>query len=97
MSIELHIERLVIDEGVLRGERAADVRALLERDLARQLAQPGAVAALRSVGAVSALTPAVLPEPARGQDRLGSRLATTLRQSLGVASAARNEGGSRHG
>jgi len=91
VSIALHIERLVIDEAVLSGERAADVRVLLERELARQLGQPGAVDALRGVGAVAALPPATLPAPVRGQERLGSRLAVAVGQSLGAA------GGSSHG
>ena len=56
MSIELHIERLVIDQAVLGVERPADVRAAIERDLARQLAQPEAVDTLRRVGAVSGLS-----------------------------------------
>jgi len=85
VSIALHIERLVIDEAVLGGERAADVRLLLERELARQLAQPGAMDALRHVGAVSALPSAALPVPVRGQERLGSRLAAAVGQSLAAA------------
>lgn len=46
MSIELHIERLVLDEALLGGERAGNVRAALEGELARLLTRPGAVLSL---------------------------------------------------
>ena len=97
MSIALHIERLVIDEAVLGGERAADVRLLLERELAHRLAQPGALDALRGTGAVTALPAAAVPAPARGQERLGSCLAMAVGQSLSAASMAQGSGGSGHG
>jgi hypothetical protein len=93
----LHIERLVIDEATLGGERAANVRAVLERDLARQLAQPGALDTLRSVGVVAMLSPAVLPPPFRLNERLGSRVAVAVRQSLGIASVPSGKGMPGHG
>ena len=49
MSIALHIERLVVDEAVLAGERAGSVRAALEVELGRLLAQPGLPAETQGV------------------------------------------------
>ena len=89
MSIELHIERLVIDEALLGGERAAAVRMALERVLTHLLAQPGGADALRGLGAQAALPPATLPPATRAQPRLGPRIATAVQQSLGIPSAAR--------
>lgn len=87
MRIELHIERLLLDGALLGGERAADVRAALQRELARQLAASGAFEALRGLGAVEALPPLPLPLlPARhAYDRLGERIAAAVGQGLGVA------------
>lgn len=86
MSIELHIERLVIDEALLAGEPADRLRASIERELTRRLAQPGAIDTLRNLGTVAAMPPASL-QPASGQhDRLGMRIATAMRQGLGLAS-----------
>ncbi|MFC5437152.1 hypothetical protein ACFPME_11330 [Rhodanobacter umsongensis] len=92
MSIELHIERLVIDEAALGGERAADVRAAIERELARRLAQPGAVDALRGLGAVATLPPATLPTAGHPHERLGVRIATAVQHGLGIPPAARVAG-----
>lgn len=97
MSITLRIERLVIDEAALGEERGADVRATIERDLARQLAQPGALAALRGLGAMSMLPPVVLPPSARPHERLGSRIAMAVGQGLGVASGPPGKGVPTHG
>ncbi|MBT2145756.1 MULTISPECIES: hypothetical protein [unclassified Rhodanobacter] len=88
MSIELHIERLVIDEAALGGERAGSVRAALESELARLLAQPGAVGALRGLGAVAALPPAKLPTASHPHERLGPRIATAVQRGLGISPAA---------
>lgn len=92
MSIELHIERLVIDEAALGGERAAGVRAAIERELARRLAQPGAVDALRGLGAVVTLPPATLPTAGHPHERLGVRIATAVQHGLGIPPAARVAG-----
>lgn len=92
MSIELHIERLVIDEAALGGERSAGVRAAIERELARRLAQPGAVDALRGLGAVATLPAATLPTASDPHERLGPRIATAVQHGLGITPAARVAG-----
>ena len=92
MSIELHIERLVIDEAALGGERAGSVRAALECELGRLLAQPGAADALRGLGAVDTLPPATLPPASRPHDHLGPRIATAVQRGLGITPAARAAG-----
>ncbi|THD06284.1 hypothetical protein [Rhodanobacter lindaniclasticus] len=92
MSIALHIERLVVDEAVLAGERAGSVRAALEVELGRLLAQPGASAALRGLGAIAALPPAALPPAGHPHERLGPRIATAVQHSLGIPPAARGAG-----
>jgi hypothetical protein len=92
MSIALHIERLVIDEAVLGGERAGNVRAAIERELAQRLAQPGSADALRGLGAIAALPPATLPPPGHAHDRLGMRIATAVQHGLGITPAARSAG-----
>ncbi|GAP66347.1 hypothetical protein MBSD_n1654 [Mizugakiibacter sediminis] len=88
MKIDLHIERLVLDGALLGGERAADVRAALQRELARQLAAPGALDALRGLGAVDALPPLPLKQARHAHDRLGGRIAAAVGQGLGIAAAA---------
>lgn len=96
MSIELHIERLVIDAAVLGGERAADVRAAIERELARRLAQPEAIGALRHIGVVAALPSTSLPTAAHPRDRLGARVASAVQHGLGVASGTHGTRGAGH-
>ncbi|HEY9238569.1 MAG TPA: hypothetical protein VIP10_07015 [Burkholderiaceae bacterium] len=92
MSIELHIERLVIDEALLGGERAGSVRLALERELPRLLAQPGAVDALRGLGAVSAPPAESLPVAAHPHEPLGPRIATAVQHGLGITPATRVAG-----
>ena len=92
MSIVLHIERLVIDEAVLGGERLGSVRATIERELAQRLAQPGSADTLRSLGAIAALPPATLPPAGPEHGRLGMRLATALQHGLGITPATRGAG-----
>ncbi len=92
MSIVLHIERLVIDEAVLGGERAGSVRVALERELALRLAQPGAVDTLRGLGAIAALPPVTLPPASLPHDRLGMRIATAVQHGLGITPAPRGAG-----
>ena len=84
MSIVLHIERLVLDQALLGDERASAVRTEIERELSLRLRQPGAVDALRGVGAVAALPAGTLPT-ALARERLGSRVATAVQGSLGVS------------
>lgn len=87
MSIELHIERLVIDEAALGGERAGSVRAALETELGRLLAQPGAGDALRRLGVAATLPPATLPPAGHPHERLGRRIATAVQHGLGITPA----------
>lgn len=88
MSIELHIERLVLDEALLGGERAGDVRAALESEMTRLLSRPGAVDALRDMGDVAVLPPAPLPSTVHPHDRLAPRIAVAVQQSLGIPSVS---------
>lgn len=102
MRIELHIERLLLDGALLGGERAADVRAALQRELSRLLAAPGALDALRSLGAVDALPPLPLKQMRHAHDRLGGRIAAAVGQGLGIGTvasmpAAGGAPGGRHG
>jgi hypothetical protein len=92
VSIELHIERLVIDEAALGGEHAAGVRAAIEGELARRLGQPGAIDALRGLGAVDTLPPATLPPASHPHERLGPRIATAVQHGLGITPVTRVAG-----
>ena len=86
MSIELHIERLVLDAALLGDERASAVGAAIERELGRLLAAPGALEVLRDIGSVASLPPAVLPVASHPREQLGPRIATAVRSGLGIAS-----------
>jgi hypothetical protein len=87
VSIQLHIERLVLDEALLGSDRAEAVRASIEHELARRLAQPGAIDALRGIGVEAGLPPVTLPPPtSRPGDHLGSRIATALQHGFGIQS-----------
>lgn len=102
MSIVLHIERLVLDEAVLGGERAGRVRAELERELKRQLSSPGATHVLPGIGTVVSLPSCALPGVAHVRDGIGARIAAAVGQGLGVAPAVHGGGvsgvnGGRHG
>lgn len=102
MRIELHIDRLVLDGALLGGERTADVRAALQRELTALLGVPGALEALRGLGAVDALPPLRLGQARHARDRLGGRIATAVGQGLGIGTVAPTPGaggaqGGRHG
>lgn len=84
MSIVLHIERLVIDAAALGGERAADVRAALERELVARLAAPGAGDALRRLGSIDALPPQRLAAARHPRELLGGRIAGAVGEGLGI-------------
>lgn len=84
MRIDLRIERLVLDEPLLGGERAADVRVALERELRRMLGVPGAMDALRGIGRVDAIPALSMPNGARTPGRLGPRIAGAVGQGLGI-------------
>ena len=86
MSIVLHIERLVIDEALLGGERPAAVGMAMTRELQRLLARPNALDLLAGVGAVTSLPPGRLPPSAAAADPLGLRLARAVHQVLGTPS-----------
>jgi hypothetical protein len=95
VSIVLHIERLVIDEPVLGGERAGSVRAALEVELEHLLAQPGAIAALRGLGAIAALPPGTLPPAGPPREQLGPRIAAAVQHGLGITPARHSAGKER--
>lgn len=82
MSIELHIERLVIDAAVLGGERADALRVAIEHELGRRLASPGTPCALRDIGARAALPPISMPAAPRRHETLGARIAGAVQGSL---------------
>jgi hypothetical protein len=83
VSIELHIERLVIDEALLAGERPVAVRQAIERELGRRLASAGTAEALSCLGSVAMLPSAALP-PVSPRDSFGVRIASAVQQSLGI-------------
>lgn len=87
MNINLHIERLVLDGTLLGNERAADVRAALQRELERLLAAPGAIESLRSLGAVDALPPVWLSDARHAPNGLGMRIAAAVNRGLGIRPA----------
>lgn len=84
MSVQLHIERLVLDEALLGDERAPAVRAAIEQQLARLLAGQDASVALQRIGSVASLPHAVLPAASHPHGRLGLRIATAVQQGLGL-------------
>lgn len=88
MSIELRIERLVIDEVVLGGDRASSVRVALERELAQTLSHPDAIRALSGIGAVMSLPACGMPDAKRVRTGLGGRIAVAVGEGLGVGDAA---------
>lgn len=84
MRIEMHIERLVLDQALLGGERAAAVRSAIELELAQRLAGPEVDIALRSIGSVASLPSASLPLARHSEKQLGPRIATAVVQALGT-------------
>lgn len=96
MSIELHIERLVIDAGVLGSERAEDVRAAIERELGRSLAGPGVTDVLRGIGATATLPATGLVPPSRPLESSSTRITSAVLQGLGLSTAARQGSATRH-
>lgn len=88
MTVRLHIDRVVVDEALLRGERHADVRAALEEALRERLAGPGAADALRRLGAMASLPPVSLPAAMPTQGTLGARIAAGAGDALGLAGKA---------
>jgi hypothetical protein len=89
VSIELHIERLVIDEALLGGESAGNVRDELERELTQRLARSGAIDTLRGLGTVTALPPATVPAAMHPQQTLGPRIAAAVQKGLGISATSR--------
>jgi hypothetical protein len=86
VSIELHIERLVIDESLLGGERVRAIGAAIEHELSRGLLAPGTPTALRGLGSVVSLPPATLPPAHPSHGGLGPCIAAATLQSLGLES-----------
>lgn len=84
MSIELHIERLVLDEAVLGSENPRAVRIAIERELARRLAGVDAIGALRQIGYVASLPSVDLGADGSAHPRLGLRIAASIGQGLGL-------------
>ncbi|MEP6897875.1 MAG: hypothetical protein ABI870_05040 [Rhodanobacter sp.] len=97
MSIVLHIERLVIDEALLGGERADRVQATIERELTRRLMHAGAVESLRGLGAVAVLSALPLLPAAHRGEPLGARIAAAVQGSLGLPGANHGRSVTRHG
>lgn len=95
MSIELRIERLVIDAALLGGESAADVRAAIEHELAQRLAQPGTAEALRGLGTVNCLPPVPLAAAGHSRPALGMRIAAAVGEGLGAPPAVAPAGRGR--
>ncbi|WP_201314645.1 hypothetical protein [Dyella sp. EPa41] len=102
MSIVLRIERLVIDEAVLGGDRASSVRMALERELALALAHPDAIRALSGIGAVMSLPACAMPDAKHSRAGLGGRIAAAVGEGLGMGPVEPMRGGAtrprgRHG
>lgn len=95
MSIELHIERLVIDEALLQGERPAAVLAAMESELVRLLGQPGATDALQRIGNVTGLPVVPIAPGSLAHGQLGMRLARSIGQSVELSAAPNRKVASR--
>jgi len=78
VKVALHIERLVLDEALLASESTRGIGALIERELARHLAAPGAAERLGRLGAVDRLR----APPAGTRGALGTRVAAAVGESL---------------
>lgn len=97
MSMELHIERLVLDASLLQGERPCDVRAAVQRELAQWLRAPGATAALRQLGHVATLRPAASATAHDDAGPLATRIAAAVGRGLGMPAAANVESAGARG
>jgi len=97
MSIVLHIERLVVDESLLAGGRAENLRGIFERALAGRLASPHAMEHLSSMGAAPSLPSVDLPEGSPPSRHLGARVADAVGDGLGVPAIRRPLSGGSHG
>lgn len=84
MRVDVHIERLVLDESLLGGERPVQVGAALERALRRMLGGPGGTVALRRIGRVNAIPPLSLPDGSRTPRELGARIASAVGRGIGI-------------
>lgn len=83
MKVELHIDRLVVDDAVLgRGSRRA-VLEELQRELAARLAAPGAAAGIAGLGAIEVLPPAHPRTPPASGGSPGMRIAVAVAEGLG--------------
>lgn len=84
MNVNVHIERLVLDGlTVAHAERPA-LRATVEAELARLLAEGGLSPALRGGGALPSLPAGAIELPAEGNAvHLGAQIAQAVYQGLG--------------
>lgn len=82
MTVHLHIERLVLDESLLHGERAATVGQAIERELAKRFATMEPTAAWWHIGAVPSLPSVTLRAPRHPGETLGARVADAVGQSI---------------
>jgi hypothetical protein len=94
MNIRLHIERLVLDESLVAGERPAAVSEAITQELSRRLADPDTAQALLGLGNAASRRPIALPPPSHPGDRLGRRIADAVHQSL-VPAGPGDAGGRR--
>jgi len=84
MNVVLHIERLLLDGLPLTAAQGAQVRAAVERELARMLAGGGVADALRGGGAVPQVpAPHIALAPAERPDAIGRHVARALHASIG--------------
>jgi hypothetical protein len=84
MAITLHIERLVLDEALLHGERTAALRTAFEQALSERLAAQADLEPLRRIGVVPALPPSTLPAAGQHRESLGVRLAAAVGEGIGL-------------
>lgn len=89
MRIGLRIDRLVVDDSLLAGERAPGICHSLERELVRLLSAPGAGDILRRIGAVDVVSPTPLPAASDRRVGLGTRVAAAVGMGMGLDDADR--------
>lgn len=84
MKIAVHIERLVLDGLAVTPAQGAQVRAAVERELARMLAAGGVADGLRGGGAVPQVpAPSFTLSPNARPDAIGRHVARSVHASIG--------------
>ena len=81
MSVHMHIDRLILDPGLLGGLSPRKVQSAIEQALTVQLATPGAAASLSGLGHLDAMPSHALPD---GPAPLGARVGIALSHVLGT-------------